>query len=345
MIAVIMAGGKGTRFWPRSVEAKPKQFLTLTSAETMIQLTYRRFVRFLPKSAVYVITTRPYVAMLKEQLPELSEEQLILEPDQRDTGPCTALAALAFMRKGIDDVLVFAPSDQYIEDTDRFREALEQAEGTAAQGNRLVTLGIVPTRPETGYGYLRALPAEAGSPVLRVASFIEKPDRAKAEKLLREPLIYWNSGIFVWKPSTIEHYMQLHQPKLWSRLAEGLDRLEHVYPSLPKLSVDYAVAEKADSIYMVPADFRWDDVGLWTSLERIREPDAHGNIVNGDVTSVRTRDSIIHTEGRRAMVIGASDMIIVSTEHGLLVCHKSEEQHIKRVLSEWQPTKGGIEPV
>ena len=333
MNAVIMAGGKGKRFWPRSVEAKPKQFLELTaSGETMLQVTYRRLRSWLPSENIYVSTAQKYVSLVREQLPGIDEKRMIVEPEQRDTAPGIALVALSFLARGNGDVFATIPSDHHIGDEKALGAALRQAASVAEEEGAIVTLGVAPTRPETGYGYIRASELPGGNGVFKVSSFIEKPDTATAKKLVRQRHVFWNSGIFVWKPSTVAHYMAKFQPDMWTALNEGTDRLDAVYKVLPGLSVDYAIMEKADRIYMIPARFEWDDVGSWTSLERVRVPDADGNVKEGFVETVDSRNNIVFSESARTIVIGASDLIVVSTADGLLVCHKSREQSIKTVL-------------
>lgn len=339
MLAVIMAGGKGMRFWPRSVEDKPKQFLALTeSNKTMLQLTYQRFRNWLPPEAIYVVTARRYMALVYQQLPELDMERLIIEPEQRDTGACIAMAALYFIQRGMDDVLVFAPSDQYISDEKQLQEALELAESQAANGCDIVTLGIVPTRPETGFGYLQAVPPVGNERLLAIHAFLEKPPEEMAARLIQKPHVYWNSGIYIWKPSTIAYYMQREQSAMWKQLAAccSTEEVEQVYAGLSKLSIDYAVIERAKTVYTIPVSFAWDDVGLWTSLERIRSLDSEGNLIHGDVKVLRTTNSIIQTEGQQTVVIGVSNLIVVSTAEGLLICHKSEEKQIKVILEGWK---------
>jgi mannose-1-phosphate guanylyltransferase len=327
-----MAGGRGTRFWPLSTSVKPKQFLALTSEQTMIQEAYRRFREWLPADRVHVVTAAEYVPLIRSQLTELAAEQLIVEPERRDTGPCMALTALHFLRRGDDEVLVTAPSDHYVSDPAELRRALELAEQTARQDRNIVTLGIVPTRPETGYGYIDAGAAQEPGEVLPVRRFMEKPSLDDAERLYRTERVYWNSGVFVWKPSTIAYYMKRLQPELWSRLSgAGDEELKDVYPHLPKISVDYAVLEKAESIYTVPVRFQWDDVGAWTALERLHPMDEHGNVISGDVLTLDAERNIIRADGAKAAVIGVSDLIIVSTAGGLLVCHKDHEQSIKKL--------------
>ncbi|TMV53045.1 mannose-1-phosphate guanylyltransferase [Paenibacillus mesophilus] len=343
MKIVILAGGAGTRFWPRSVRTRPKQFLSLTSHETMLQQTYRRYTQWLPEASVYVVTARSYKALVEAQLPELPDDRLLLEPEQRDTGPCIALTAYHFLSREDDEVLVTMPSDHYTDEPEELVMALRKAEKAAERNHAIVTLGVVPTRPETGYGYIRTSEVRTEDGLLEASSFIEKPPLEVAEKLVRDPGIFWNSGIFVWKPSTIAHYMKLHQPFIWSLLSSGDGNTESVYPMLPKISVDYAILEKADLILTLPVKFKWDDVGIWTSLERIQKADAEGNILNGRgyVHLESTNNSIIYTDHPKTMVIGVSDLIVVSTDDGLLVCHKSEEQRIKSALKALEQQEGG----
>ncbi|MGF7032465.1 mannose-1-phosphate guanylyltransferase [Paenibacillus mucilaginosus] len=350
MKIVIMAGGKGTRFWPRSVEAKPKQFLKLTSEqETMLQQTYRRFRRFLPAEDVLLVVGKHYLPLVKDQLPELTDEQIIVEPAQRDTAPCTALTAYHFLRKKMDEVLVITPSDQYIPDEHALMEALYAGAQEAEKDGHVVTLGIVPTRPETGYGYIESQDQGFmvdGKEIKPVKSFIEKPDVHKAQQLIKNPNVYWNSGIFIWKPSTIEYYMRIHQPELWNSITKRYGQLSEEYALLPKISIDYAILEKVDRILTIPVSFIWDDVGAWTSLERIFQADPEGNIVQGDIAAEQAFDNILYVENQRAAVIGVRDLIVVSTPDGLLICHKSEEQSIKQMIARMESmesNKGGNE--
>lgn len=339
MKIVIMAGGRGTRFWPRSTEEKPKQFLKLTSEnETMLQQTYSRFNRFVPKEDIYIVAGTEYLELIKEQLQGLDESRIIVEPGQRDTAACIALAARYFLRNGIDDVMVTAPSDQYIDDPDLLADALQEAEDVAQADGAVVTLGIIPTRAETGYGYIEVKqgtePArKAGSSVKRVNAFIEKPTKERALELLEHPGMYWNSGIFIWKPSTIAYYMEIYQPEMWSIFEmEGI-AFQHAYESLKKVSIDFALMEKIPAIYMIPIKFVWDDVGTWTSLERIFERNADGNLLSGSIAYADASNNIIMSEEKKTIVIGVRDLIIVSTDQGLLVCSKTDEQRIKQLLA------------
>ncbi|GIP31301.1 mannose-1-phosphate guanylyltransferase [Paenibacillus sp. J2TS4] len=338
MKVVIMAGGKGTRFWPRSVERKPKQFLSLTSQDTMLQITYGRFRNWLRGESIYVVTTKAYRSLVEEQLPDLPADHIIEEPTPRDTGPCLALTANYFLRSNDDEVIVTAPSDQYIPDDEALMQALWKAEEKAGNDLAIVTLGVVPTRAETGYGYIEAEEGSDGT-IRPVRRFIEKPSQKKARKLILLPNIYWNSGIFIWKPSTIAYYMKLYQNSIWEGINLPGDEWKEGYSELPKISIDYAVLEKAETIWTVPVNFEWDDVGLWTSLERIRGKDQFGNMADGRIYFLHSFNNIVYADKQKTAVIGVADLIIVSTEEGLLICHKSNEQLIKKVLEQWEREK------
>ncbi|WP_085524181.1 mannose-1-phosphate guanylyltransferase [Tuberibacillus sp. Marseille-P3662] len=335
MKIVIMAGGQGTRFWPMSDQKKPKQFLQINHAsQTMLQETYDRFRKWLPKESIYVITTSDYKKLTMEQLPELPENQLIVEPAQRDTGPCVALTAHYFLNQKNDDdeVLVHVPSDQYIGDDHELINALYRAEEKAYDKKSIVTLGVKPTRPETGYGYIDAVPTDSEDTTYQVRAFIEKPNQTKAEQLLQAEYTFWNSGIFIWKPSTIAYYMKQYQPDLWHALQISQD-LESDYKTFPKLSVDYAILEKAQHVFMIPVAFEWDDMGTWTAVERINKQDVDDNLFIGgyDIESMATHNSFVLSD-RDALIIGAENLIIVSNENGLLICDKSKEQDIKNLI-------------
>jgi mannose-1-phosphate guanylyltransferase len=344
MKIVILAGGGGTRFWPRSTPDRPKQFLAFTSSgKTMLQETWDRFrTRFAPEH-IYVVTLRKYAALVAEQLPEISTERIIIEPEQRDTCPCIALSALHFLEQGKDEPIVTAPSDQFIPHAPSLCDALEIAAESAGNGHRVVTLGIRPTRPETGYGYMEtAEPPDQEHKLLKVKAFIEKPSADKAKALIENGSMLWNSGICVWKPSTIAYYMERFEPEMWRSLRDKPDGLEAAYSRLPKVSVDYAILEKAEDIYTIPVSFEWDDTGLWSSLSRLLGTDASGNAAVGNVRMIHTEGSILYSERQPLVAVGVSDLIIISTGSGLLVCHKSAESLIREALRDIEKEEIGF---
>ncbi|QAY65551.1 mannose-1-phosphate guanylyltransferase [Paenibacillus protaetiae] len=345
MKVVIMAGGKGTRFWPISTEAMPKQFLKLTSDdETMLQQTYNRFRSIVAEEDIYIVVNPGYLDLVKKQLKGLDDSRIILEPEQRDTAPCIALAARYFLRLQMDEVIVTAPSDQYMDEPLLLEAAIREAEAIARQDKAVVTFGIVPTRAETGYGYIEVKQGYAAGSrnICEVASFIEKPSKAKALELIENPRMYWNSGIFIWKPSTIAYYMECYQPEMWKIFEADNPNFQQAYVSLARLSIDYAIMEKIPALFMIPIRFMWDDVGTWTSLERIFERNADGNLMSDNIYTLEAGNNIIFTEGKKTLVIGVNNVIIVSTDEGLLVCHKSEEQYIKQLLAAAEPGHGGM---
>lgn len=328
-----MAGGKGTRFWPSSTATKPKQFLSLLSQQSMLQETYARFVKRLPASQIYVATINAYVELVKAQLPELPFDQLIIEPIARDTGPCIALTALYFLHKQQDDVLVVIPSDQYIADDEPLWEALVLAQDKASEGHSTIMLGVRPTRPETGYGYIRTKEAAAHGNLRPVVTFIEKPAIEIANQLYQSENTFWNSGIFVWRPSTIAYLMDTHCSAIWSPLMKHYPHIDNMYSELPQLSVDYAIIEKAEQLFVIPIQFDWDDVGTWNAIQRHHKADSAGNLLKGPIQVQQAQDNIIFSN-KTAVIIGVDHLIIVSTDEGILVCHRSEEHRLKEMIPE-----------
>lgn len=335
MKVIIMAGGSGTRFWPLSTREKPKQFISLTSARTMIQETYERYRTWLPAEKIFFVTGKSYRSLIAEQFPDLTDEQVILEPAQRDTGPCVARTALHFLQQGDDEVLVFTPSDQYLSDDGQLADRLRSAEELACRDHSVVTLGFVPSRPETGYGYIESGSETLPGGVFRVKSFIEKPSLDVATQLIADRRFYWNSGIFIWKPSSIAQYMAEYQSQMWEQLVRHQADLQEIYETLSKFSVDYGIMEKLKDprdAYVIPVQLDWQDVGFWTSLERIFPPDRAGNITIGDIHTLSTEDSILISQDKKVVAIGLRDLIVVSTENGVLISPKSSAHDIKRLI-------------
>ena len=344
LTAVIMAGGRGERFWPRSRTAKPKQFLSLTTdKETMLQKTVNRLKPLLEMDAIYVVTNQRYAALVQEQLPELPAENILPEPCSRNTAPCIGLAAAVIQKRCGEAMMLVLPSDHLIRYESLYVDTLRQAIAVAEQGERLVTIGIPPTYPETGYGYIRfANRSESHMPgIYPVEKFVEKPDLDTAKEYLAAHCYLWNSGMFVWKSSTILHNLEQFLPTVYAgsmeiAAADGtdafLDTLERVYEGFPSESVDYGIMEKADQIFTVPGSFGWYDVGNWLAMERNNKRNDYGNYIEGDVITVNTQRSIICGQKKLIAAVGVENLIVIDTEDATLICAKDSTQDVKKVI-------------
>lgn len=351
VVAVIMAGGRGERFWPLSRKSLPKQFIKLAGNKTLLQDTIDRIRPVVGAGDILVVTGREFVGLVQEQT-GLPRPSILAEPEGRDTAPCIGLAAVVIQERfpAVDPVMVVLPADHVVRDKDAFGRGLRQAVELAASRRALVTIGIPPSRPETGYGYIKC-----GSPVAEdvyvVEQFIEKPNAAAARDLLQAGNYLWNSGIFIWRVSVILAAMARHLPELAAGLEvirqggrEGRweETLQHVFPQLPRISIDYGVMEKDTGVYVVRGDFGWDDVGVWSALPRVCSPDARGNVVataGGDGPAglmpvlFDCQGCIVYpAQGRLVAALGVADLIIVDTPDTLLVCRKGEEDRLKELL-------------
>ena len=341
---VIMAGGIGSRFWPMSTPEYPKQFIDVMGCgRTMIQMTVERFSVICPMSNFWVVTSEPYVQMVKEQLPEIPVENILAEPCARNTAPCIAYACWKIKEKDPSANIVVTPSDALVLDVEEFRRIVREALEFTAEGKRIVTLGIKPTRPETGYGYIAALDALEGSEICAVESFREKPSLDVAKEYLAAGNYLWNAGIFVWNVSTIVESLRAFAPSI----AQKMDQMApvfftereaavvgEVFPTCEKISIDYAVMEKADYIYTFPSDFGWSDVGTWGSLWTLLPHDENGNaVVGSNVHLYDCKGCIVHAPQAESVVLeGMEDCIVVEREGRLLVCRLCEEQRIKEFV-------------
>jgi len=344
---VVMAGGSGERFWPYSRAEKPKQFLPVAGEGTLLQQAVRRAGLLAPWPDIYIVTGRRYRGLVRQQVPGLPPENLLAEPVGRDTAPCIALAAAVIGARDPEAVMVVLPSDHMILDEARFAEVIRDAVTAARETGGLVTIGIRPTRPETGYGYIHVGPlsrVERGRP-LRVRKFTEKPDLETAVAFLASGEYLWNSGMFVWKVRAILEAVERHLPELacgMRPVAEAVGTadfdaaLAEHFPRLPKISIDYGVMEKADNVWAVPGDFGWDDLGTWTALERVAGKDADGNLVQGQAVLVDTRGAIVRSDGGGRLVVtfGLEDTLVVDTPDVVLVADKRRVQDLKAVLKE-----------
>ena len=337
---VIMAGGIGSRFWPMSTPECPKQFIDVMGCgKTMIQATVERFAPLCPMDNFWVVTGAAYVDIVREQLPDIPAENILAEPCARNTAPCIAYACWKIRTKDENANIVVTPSDALVIDAVEFRRVISRALEFTSSGRRIVTVGITPTRPETGYGYIQC---EAGSadPIRPVASFREKPSLDVARTYLEAGNYLWNAGIFVWNVSTIVESIRSYVPDLaqkMDRMAESFgtpaetDKVAEIFPTCEKISIDYAVMEKADYIYTIPGDFGWSDVGTWGSLRTLLPQDENGNAVVGEnVHLYGCRRCIVHAPNASSVVLeGLEDCIAVERDGRVLVCRLSEEQRIK----------------
>ena len=340
--AVIMAGGRGERFWPKSRNASPKQFLSLTKdGETMIQKTVKRLMPIVKAEDVYIVTNAAYTELVREQLPYIPEENILAEPCARNTAPCIAFAATVIGRKYEDAVMLVLPSDHLIGYEDIYINTLKKAVRAAKNGKNLVTIGITPEYPETGYGYIN-FGAEKGD-VYEVERFVEKPDLPTAKKYLASGKYLWNSGMFVWKVSSIMANLRELMPDIYEgalRIGEAFgtpgftEVLAKEFSAFRSESVDFGIMEKADNIYTIPGSFGWDDVGSWLAVERINETDDDHNFIDGDVVTVDTKRTTVCGGKRLVAAIGTRDLIIVDTDDVLLVCSKNNTQDVKKVIAQ-----------
>ena len=340
--AVIMAGGRGERFWPKSRNSCPKQFLSLTSdGETMIRKTVNRLRPMVEAEDIFIVTNAAYKDLVKEQLPEVPEDNILAEPCARNTAPCIAFAAAVIGRKYDDAVMLVLPSDHLIGYEDIYVSTLKKAVAVAEEGKNLVTIGITPTYPETGYGYIN-FGKEAGS-AYEVERFVEKPDLPTAKKYLASGKYLWNSGMFVWKISSIMTDLKEFMPDIYEgalRIGEAFgtekftETLVKEFTAFTSESIDFGIMEKASNIYTIPGSFGWDDVGSWLAVERINETDDDKNYVEGDVITVDSKRTTICGGKRLVAAIGTRDIIIVDTDDVLLVCSKNNTQDVKKVIAQ-----------
>lgn len=340
--ALIMAGGRGERFWPRSRQSLPKQFLSLTDdKKTMLQLTVERILPLVAMEDIFIVTNRGYRELVRAQLPELPEGNILCEPVGKNTAPCIGLGAVHIAKKYGDAVMMVLPSDHLIKYTSLFLNTLTDACEVAEQGGNLVTLGIAPDCPETGYGYIKFQPEQTVGRAFAVDKFVEKPDLETAKAYLASEQYLWNSGMFIWKTSTILDNLQAHLPETYAGLCKIREAigtpmeeqvLEREFQGFRAESIDYGVMEKARDIYILSGAFGWDDVGSWLAVSRIKRSNELGNVVEGNVVTVDTRDTIIQGGGKLIAAVGLEDMIVVDSEDALLICEKAHAGDIKKVL-------------
>lgn len=340
--ALIMAGGRGERFWPKSRKSLPKQFLSLTDdGKTMIQLTVERILPLVKMEDIYISTNRDYKELVCQQLPEIPEENILCEPVGRNTAPCIGLGAVHMRKKYEDAVMYVLPSDHLIKYTSIFLSTLTDAGEVAEQGENLVTLGITPDCPETGYGYIKFLPDQMLGRAFEVDRFVEKPDLETAKEYVASEQYLWNSGMFIWKVSTILKNLETYLPETYrglNRIADAIGTeeeelvLEKEFSAFQSESIDYGIMEKAKNIYILSGSFGWDDVGSWLAVGRIKKSNEFGNVINGNAITVDTKNCIIQGGKKLIATVGIEDIIVVDTEDALLICEKDSAGNIKKVL-------------
>lgn len=337
---VIMAGGRGTRFWPRSRIATPKQFLNIVGTDSMIRQTFDRVKGLAAPDGIWVITNADYQQQVATQLPELADANILIEPAVRSTAPCIGLAALHIRRRNPDAIMIVLPSDHFIPDQEAYHTCLTTAIEAARKTHGLITIGIQPVIPETGYGYIEAGDWIRGT-LYRVSAFREKPDRVTAERFLTGGKHLWNSGMFIWSVSTILANLAQHCPEIYQGLMafekrigsdEEWTELGRIYSAFPALSIDYAVMEHADDVFVVKGGFAWSDIGSWSAVEPFWERDEQGNAMRGNVIDIDTCNSIVVSEDKLVALIGVENLIIINTPDVVLVCRKDRDQDIKKVI-------------
>ncbi len=344
LYAVIMAGGHGTRFWPLSRRSRPKQLLDIVGRGSLIRQTMDRILPLVPANRILAVAGAEHAEAIRADLPEMPQENLLVEPVGRSTAAAIGLAALVVRARDPHASLAVLPSDHLIRDRDGFLRALEAACEVACGGDYLLTLGMKPTTPETGYGYIRVgerLRVVRGFPVHRVDRFVEKPDRKRAEAYLADGHYLWNGGMFVWHVETILEAIRLHLPDTFEGIAEiglalaagGLEgAVQRVYQRLPNVSIDTGVLEKAGNVLVLPVEVGWSDVGSWAALDTLLQPRDGGNVGVGEHVAIDTRRCVVYSPDKLVATVGVDDLVIVETDDALLVCRKDRAQEVRRVV-------------
>lgn len=341
--AVIMAGGSGTRFWPESRRNRPKQLLAIDGDRTMIRATVERILPIVPFGRMMVVTGVAHADLVRDQLPELPAELVVVEPQGRNTAPCIALAAYKLKKINPTGIMAVLPADHLIGREKAFLEALSVGAAAARSGHHLLTFGIVPDRPETGFGYVKlgsAYNKLGSSTIFKVERFVEKPDRATAESYLADGTYMWNSGMFIWSVSAIIEAFQKYLPELSTAMeditpflntSKESDAIARVYENIEAVSIDYGIMERADNVLSIPIDVAWNDVGSWGSLEDVWGKDECGNACKGTVIFCDSAGCIVSSPSKIATIIGTTDLIVVDTPDALMICRKDKAQDVRRL--------------
>jgi mannose-1-phosphate guanylyltransferase len=348
----IMAGGIGSRFWPMSRANFPKQFLDiLHTGKTLIQETCVRYKKLVPIENIFIVTSQEYVDIVKKQLPQLPAENIVAEPSKKNTAPCIAYIAFKLLQKDPNALMIAAPADNLILDADEFVNTAKKALDFTDHINALVTIGIKPVYPNTGYGYIQHDMAEAAPGIFKVKTFTEKPNLELAKTFLASGDFLWNAGIFTWKVKNLLAAFEKYLPEMYElfaaerdkfNTAEELAAIEQIYPQCTNISIDFGIMEKADNVYVIPASFSWSDLGTWNSAWENMEKDYFNNAVAGNhVMAVDANNCMIHVPDNKLVLLqGLNDYIVVDTKDVLLICKKEKEQEIKEYVAEIKRNKG-----
>lgn len=347
---VIMAGGSGTRFWPYSRDSKPKQFLdVLGSGRTLLQMTLDRFIGMVSAKNIWIVTNEKYADLVKEQLPELNDDHILLEPDKRNTAPCIAYASYKILKKNPNATMIVTPADHAIFKDREFSKVIRTAVGHAASNDHLVTIGIRPYRPETGYGYIQYI-SDPGAPIKKVKTFTEKPQSDLAQKFIESGDFLWNSGIFVWSVEAIVSAFEKHDNEIASLFAAGLGEyytssekefISTAYSHCKSLSIDYAIMEKAENVYVVPGNFGWSDLGSWNALHELKDKDRNENVIEGSTLTYGSHNNYIMGKKEKLIVAqGLEGFLIADFDDILLICKKEDSSIFKDFIADVRSSKG-----
>ncbi len=350
VFVVIMAGGIGSRFWPYSRNDYPKQFLDILGTGTsLLQMTYDRFQAICPKENIYIVTNDSYDKLVKEQLPDIQEDQVLLEPQRRNTAPCIAFASYKIREKNRNAKIIVSPSDHAIFKVGAFVETVRTALSASDAADKLITIGIKPNRPETGYGYIQ-YHSDEDSPINKVKTFTEKPQLELAKKFIDSGDFVWNSGIFIWHVDAIIKAFESHLPEISEIFEEGKKTfytpqednfVKNAYSQCKNISIDYAVMEKASNVYVVLGDFGWSDLGSWNSLFEIREKDENHNVVEGNLLAYDSTECIVKGPNDKLIIIhNLNGYLVADCDNVLLICRKDEEQKFREFVSDVKSKKG-----
>ncbi len=348
----IMAGGIGSRFWPKSRTSYPKQFLDiLNTGKTLIQWTFERYAAFIPKENIFVVTSEEYSEIVVEQLPDIPKENIVAEPSRKNTAPCVAYISFKLLQKDPEASLIVAPSDHMILDGENFKKITTQALAFVDKQEAFITLGITPTYPNTGYGYIQFDSKIIAENIHKVKTFTEKPNLELAKTFVASGEFLWNGGIFVWKVKTVVNAFEKYQPEMFElfdgekenfNTAKEKESIKKIYPQCTNVSIDYAIMEKADNVYVIPSSFGWSDLGTWNSAYENLDKDYLGNAVASDNVIVidATKCMVSAPQEKLLLLQGLDDFIIVDTKDVLMICKKDKEQAIKEYVAEVKRSKG-----